>query len=440
MALELPLWSVLPFVVLLLSIALLPLAAERFWESHRNKLIVALLCGVPAAVVVSLRAAQAGIAFGLAHPVGAALHDYVSFIVLLFALYVISGGIHVKGTLAGTPSVNAAILAAGALLASVIGTTGASMVLLRPLLRANAVRRKKTHVVIFFIFVVSNCGGLLTPLGDPPLLLGFLRGVPFFWTLGLWKPWLFVNGALLILFHFLDFHFFHREDVQDEAHDLDKEVEKARSPVAIEGWGNVVLLAAVVAVLLAAGAYGWPDGLAQAAMALLALGSIATTPKPVRRDNHFSYRPIVEVAVLFLGIFLAMVPALEILNRRGGELPIASPRQYFWASGALSSFLDNAPTYLTFTSLAAGVKGVAIEGGFLARFLALGGEAPRLLAAISCGSVFMGALTYVGNGPNFMVKAIAEHQRVKMPTFFGYMAWSAAILLPLFAATSLLFV
>jgi Na+/H+ antiporter NhaD/arsenite permease-like protein len=439
MALELPVWSVLPFAALLLSIAILPLAAESFWERNRNKLIVALLCGVPAALLVTLRAADAGIAFGRSHPVAVAMHDYLSFMVLLFALFVISGGIHVKGTLAGTPTVNAAILATGGVLASIIGTTGASMVLIRPLLRANAVRRRKAHIVIFFIFIVSNCGGLLTPLGDPPLLLGFLKGVPFFWTLELVKPWLFVNGVLLILFHFLDFHQFHREDVLDEAHDLDKEVERARSPVAIEGWGNVVFLAGVVAALVAAGAYDWPDGLVQAAMGMLAVASIAVTPKSVHRDNQFSYRPIVEVAALFLGIFLAMVPALELLNQRGGELPLATPRHFFWASGVLSSFLDNAPTYLAFTSLAAGLKGVAIEGDFLARFLAHGGDAPRLLAAISCGAVLMGANTYIGNGPNFMVKAIAEHHRVKMPSFFGYMAWSAAILLPLFAMTSLLF-
>src|SRR5262245_39147027 len=265
MALELPLWSVLPFAALLLSIAILPLAAERFWESHRNKLIVALLCGVPAALLVTLRAADAGIAFDRAHPVAVALHDYLSFMLLLFALFVISGGIHVKGTLAGTPTVNAAILAAGAVLASIIGTTGASVVLIRPLLRANAVRRNKAHVVVFFIFIVSNCGGLLTPLGDPPLLLGFLKGVPFLWTLELLTPWLFVNVVLLILFHFVDSQRFHREDVLDEAHDLDKEVERARSPVSIEGWGNVLLLAGVVATLAATGLREWPDGVPQGA-------------------------------------------------------------------------------------------------------------------------------------------------------------------------------
>jgi Na+/H+ antiporter NhaD/arsenite permease-like protein len=439
MALELPLASVIPFVVLLLCIAILPLAAPRFWESNRNKLIVALLCGVPVGLYVSMQAAAAKIPFDHAHPVVVALHDYVSFLLLLFALFVISGGIHVKGRLAGTPTVNAAILGLGALLASIIGTTGASMVLLRPLLRANAVRKRKTHLVVFFIFIVSNCGGLLTPLGDPPLFLGFLKGVPFLWTLQLLKPWLVVNGTLLFLFHLIDAHYFHREDVADTSRDLDLEVERARTPLKIEGWSNVALLAGVVVTLYSAGSNGWPAGVPEAAVLLLALASIVLTPKAIHRENQFSYRPIVEVAALFLGIFLAMVPALVLLNHRGAELPLASARSFFWASGVLSSFLDNAPTYLAFTSVAAGMKGVPLEGHFLANFLALGDDASRLLAAISCGSVFMGANTYIGNGPNFMVKAIAEHHHVKMPSFFGYMAWSVVILIPLFTVVTVLF-
>jgi Na+/H+ antiporter NhaD/arsenite permease-like protein len=415
---------------MLLSIAALPLFAGKLWEKNRNKALVSLALGLPVAIWM-----------GHLDPASVAhtAREYVAFIALLGALFVIAGGIVVRGTLAGTPGLNTGLLGVGAVAASLIGTTGASVLLIRPLLRANSVRHKKAHVVVFFIFIVSNCGGLLTPLGDPPLLLGFLKGVPFAWTLHLFKPWLFVNGALLVLFHFLDFHHFHREDVLDAKHDLDKEVERARSPIAIDGWGNVVFLAAVVAALASAGAYDWPDGLAQGAMAALALASLALTPKAVHRANGFDFRPIVEVAVLFLGIFVAMVPALELLNRRGGELALASPRHFFWASGALSSFLDNAPTYLAFTSLAAGVKGVALDGNFLARFLELGGDAPRILAAVSCGAVFMGANTYIGNGPNFMVKAIAEHGGVKMPSFLGYLAWSAAILLPLFAVTSLLF-
>jgi Na+/H+ antiporter NhaD/arsenite permease-like protein len=439
MALELPLWSVVPFVVLLLAIAVLPLAAPHFWESNRNKLIVALLCGVPVAVYIGVQAAARQIPFDHAHPMAVALHDYVAFMLLLFALFVISGGIHVKGTLAGTPSVNAAILTIGAVLASFIGTTGASMVLLRPLLRANAVRKRKTHIVIFFIFIVSNCGGLLTPLGDPPLFLGFLKGVPFLWTMQLVKPWLVVNGILLVLFHFLDSHHFHREDVLAPRHHPDMVVPRPPTPLQIEGWNNVLLLAGVVVTLYSSATNDWPAGFQEGALLLLALASITFTPKSIHRENQFSYRPILEVAALFLGIFLAMVPALHLLNHRSAELPLASARSFFWASGALSSFLDNAPTYLTFTSIAAGLKGVAAEGDYLAKFLALGGNAPHLLAAISCGSVMMGANTYIGNGPNFMVKAIAEHHHVKMPSFFGYMAWSVVVLLPVFTLVTVMF-
>ena len=368
------------------------------------------------------------------------LRDYVSFLLLLFALYVISGGVRVAGTLAGTPTVNAGLLAIGSLLASVVGTTGASMLLLRPLLRANAVRKRKQHVVLFFIFVVSNCGGLLTPLGDPPLFLGFMKGVSFGWTIRLFAPWLLVNGLLIVVFHFLDSHWFHREDVEEPrgAHDLDRAVESAGASTS-KGRATSSCRPASATLFLAGmdGAAGRPGR--RRRRSLLTLASIFFTPKSIRRENQFSYAPVVEVAVLFLGIFLAMVPALEILNRRGAELPLAGPRAFFWATGALSSFLDNAPTYLTFAAVAAGRQGVTTDGAYLARFLALGGDSPRVLAAISCGAVFMGALTYIGNGPNFMVKAIAEHHHVKMPSFFGYMAWSCAVLLPIFVVVTFAF-
>ena len=438
--LDLPLWSVVPFVALLLSIAILPLAAPRFWESHRNKLIVALVCGVPGAIYVQQVAAEAGFAFDARHPLVVALLDYAEFMLLLFTLYVIAGGVRIGGTLAGTPTVNAALLAVGGVLASVVGTTGASMLLLRPLLRANAVRRKRSHIVVFFIFVVSNCGGLLTPLGDPLLFFGFMKGVPFDWTLRLFAPWLLVNGVLIVLFHFLDSHYFHREDVEEARSggpDLDVAVERRRRRLHVEGWGNLVLLAGVGGTLILAGTAEWPVLAQDGALLGLALASLAFTKKSIRRENQFEYGPVVEVAVLFLGIFLSMIPALVILNERGGELPLAGPRSFFWATGTLSSFLDNAPTYLAFSSLAAGLKGVSLQGPFLARFLEHGGDAPELLAAISCGAVFMGAMTYVGNGPNFMVKAIAEQHGVKMPSFFGFMAWSCGLLLPLLAVMTL---
>jgi Na+/H+ antiporter NhaD/arsenite permease-like protein len=310
------------------------------------------------------------------------------------------------------------------------------MLLIRPLLRANRLRKKKTHVIVFFIFVVSNCGGLLTPLGDPPLFLGFLRGVPFAWTLQLWKEWLLVNGGLLIVFQFLDTHFFHREEVEEKA-DLDVELEEARTRFGIEGGANLLLLLAVMGAVWLSHELAWPAGAQEAAMAGVAVLSLAITKRTIRDRNHFTWGPIVEVAVLFLGIFLAMIPALRILNARSAELGIDTPREFFWATGALSSFLDNAPTYLTFAAVASGLHGVAPEGRYLGQFLASGPSAGLLLAAISCGAVMMGANTYIGNGPNFMVKAIAEKAGVRMPGFFGYMGWSCAVLIPLFAIVTI---
>ena len=426
-----------PFVVLLLGIAVLPLIAAPWWESNRNKLVFALVCGLPAAAYMAWFAAEHDVPFDLHHhPVLVALHEYAAFVLLLFALFTISGGIHVRGTFAGMPLVNTLFLAIGAGIASFVGTTGASMLLIRPLLRANALRRRKAHVVVFFIFIVANCGGLLTPLGDPPLFLGFLRGVPFSWTFGLWREWLIVNITLLVVFQFLDTWHFHREDVLDRR-DLDEEIEAARTRFGIEGGFNFVLLAGVVAAIWASGRFHWPLGMREGTTLALGVASIVLTKKTIRERNQFSWHPIVEVAVLFLGIFLAMMPALLILNARGAELGVDTPREFFWATGLLSSFLDNAPTYLTFASVAAGSHGIEAGGRYLEEYLKLGPEAALVLAAISCGAVFMGANTYIGNGPNFMVKAIAERAGVKMPGFFGYMAWSLFVLVPLFGAVTL---
>ncbi len=439
----LPLWSVIPFALLLLAIAILPLTFAHWWEHNKNKLIVALALGLPIGILMFVESSARHLPLTLhGHPVLSALHEYLGFILLLFALFAISGGIYVRGTLAGTPTVNTGILGIGALVASFVGTTGASMLLIRPLLRANAVRKKKVHVVVFFIFIVSNCGGLLTPLGDPPLFLCVLRGVPFGWTFSLWKEWALVNGALLVIFHFLDAWFFHREDVQDKSVDLDESVEKAREPFGLEGAFNFVLLLGVVAVIYLMGEHGsklphalqpWAQPIA---MTILAVISLKTTSAEVRTRNQFSYAPILEVAALFIGIFLAMIPALKILEARGAELGVESARAYFWATGALSSFLDNAPTYLTFASVAAGMNGLSADD--LSSFIGPNGAEP-LLAAISCGAVMMGANTYIGNGPNFMVKAIAEQSGVKMPSFFGYMGWSIAVLVPLFVLVTFLF-
>ncbi|MBS1104523.1 MAG: hypothetical protein H6Q91_25, partial [Deltaproteobacteria bacterium] len=299
------------------------------------------------------------------------------------------------------------------------------------------------HVVVFFIFVVSNCGGLLTPLGDPPLFLGFLKGVPFGWTFGLWKEWLFVNGLLLVVFNVWDQIALNREQAETTEPLLEELIE--HEPLRIGGAHNFAFLAGIVAVIYASGSglgsggAPWLTGLQEAAMIAIAMAAYTTTPAHLRAANRFRFGPIIEVAVLFAGIFVTMAPALLLLNQNAASLPVRDPWQFFWASGLLSSFLDNAPTYLTFAAAACGLDGVALEGRYLAEYLALGTKAAETLAAIACGAVFMGANSYIGNGPNFMVKAIAEESGVRMPSFFGYMAYSTAILLPIFALATFLF-
>ena len=434
---ELPLWSVFPFAALLLSIAVLPLVARHFWERNSNKAIVSALCALPI-VALLLSRGDAG-----AHELLDKGREYVSFMILLGSLFVITGGVVVRGSLSGTPLLNTSILGLGAVLASVIGTTGASVLLVRPLLRANAPRVRKAHVVVFFIFVVSNCGGLLTPLGDPPLFLGFLRGVPFDWTLRLSKEWAVVNAGLLVVFNVWDQVVFAREEKERAGSQLEEVMR--HEPLRVEGGRSFAFLIALIGVILASGqgigngGAPWPHGPAEALLVALSLACYVTTPRANFEANRFGFGPIVEVAVLFAGIFVTMAPALLLLNANAARLGVAEPWQFFWATGALSSFLDNAPTYLTFAATACGLQGIAPEGRYLAEFLARGGENATILAAISCGAVFMGANTYIGNGPNFMVKAIAEENGVRMPSFFGYMAYSAAVLLPLFALVTLLF-
>jgi Na+/H+ antiporter NhaD/arsenite permease-like protein len=438
LAAELPAWTALPFVGLLLAIAVLPLAVPRFWESHRSKALVAALFSAP--VVLEL--------VGVHGREGAQLlvdkaAEFTSFILLLGSLFAITGGIVVRGSLSGTPLLNTALLGLGALLASVIGTTGASVLLVRPLLRANAPRVRKAHVVVFFIFVVSNCGGLLTPLGDPPLFLGFLKGVPFAWTLRLGPPWLLVNGLLLVIFNLWDQQVFDREEAERPGSQLEEVMR--HEPLRVEGLHNLGFLAAIVAVIFAAGqglATGggpWPFGVQEASMLAIAAVSYAATPAALRRANAFGFGPIVEVAVLFAGIFVTMAPALLLLNAHAAGFGIREPWHFFWASGALSSFLDNAPTYLTFAATACGLHGVALEGRYLAELLARGPGAEHLLAAISCGAVMMGANSYIGNGPNFMVKAIAEENGVAMPSFGRYMLYSGGVLIPIFVVVTFVF-
>jgi Na+/H+ antiporter NhaD/arsenite permease-like protein len=433
-----PLWTLVPFALLLLAIAVLPLAAPHFWESNRHKALVSLGLALPIVLWLAIAHGRAGW-IELGHK-GV---EFASFMALLGALYVVSGGIYLRGSLAGTPLVNTALLGAGAVLASFIGTTGASVLLVRPLLRANQKRTRKTHLVVFFIFIVSNCGGLLTPLGDPPLFLGFLKGVPFEWTLQLWREWLLVNGALLVLFNFWDQWALNRDERED-AQALLEELQRPE-PFGVLGAHNLGFLAAVVAIIYASGSglgtggAPWPFGAQEGAMLAVAAVSWLATNREIHRANHFSWHPIVEVAALFAGIFVCMTPALLYLNEHAGSFGIRSPLHFFWATGLLSSFLDNAPTYLTLAATACGLDGIPLEGHYLATFLARGGDNPSILAAISTGAVFMGANTYIGNGPNFMVKAIAEHAGVRMPSFFGYMAYSCAVLLPLFAIVTLAF-
>jgi len=418
---SLPLWSVVPFAGLLLSIALFPLFAPALWARHYAK--VCLAFGVPVASFFLLRAPRE-----LLH----AVLEYASFILLLASLFTISGGVLLRGTLRGAAGVNCAILAVGAVLANVFGTTGASMLLIRPLLRANAHRRRVAHVVVFFIFVVANMGGALTPIGDPPLFLGYLRGVPFLWTVRAMGVLWAVTCALVIgVFYLVDRRALALDmmagtdggPVPPGAPDTAAASGEARVPLSIEGKINLPLLMVVI------GAVFLPTPWREMAMAAAAAVSVWKTPTKVREENEFTWHPIEEVAVLFAGIFATMIPALLILKARGAELGVVTPAHFFWATGVLSGFLDNAPTYLAFFNLAQGVGGVQTVAGV---------SAP-LLQAISAGAVFMGANSYIGNAPNFMVKAIAEEAGVRMPSFFGYMAWSCGILLPIFALLTLIF-
>lgn len=420
---DVPLWTVVPFVLLLLSIAFVPLLLPHWWHKNRNKAILAVALGIPSLVIALIYEP---------HAVGHTALEYLAFVCLLGSLYTISGGVRVAGSLAGTPLANTAVLGLGAILANLVGTTGAAMLLIRPYLRANRRRKGKVHLVVFFIFIVANCGGCLTPLGDPPLFLGFLKGVPFQWTLGLWKPWLAIVGALLVLFNLYDQNRFHREDLESKE-DLDEVVERHES-IRLEGTYNLFLLLGVIGIVLASGfwihpRFGETAALVCQSLVMAALGglSLKITPRKLREENEFSWHPFVEVMVLFAGIFAAMIPALAVLRTRGASLGVSAPWQYFWATGSLSSFLDNAPTYLAFLSLAQYLPDEVV------------GTTHATLAAIACGSVFFGAMTYIGNGPNFMVKAIAEHSGVRMPSFFGYMAWSLVILGPLLVGVTLLF-
>ena len=426
---HLPTWTVIPFAALLGAIAVLPLIKQtaHWWESNRNKFMVSAGCGLIALAIVGALEGGSGASKAALH----AAAEFIPFIVLLFSLYVISGGILISGHIPGSPRVNTAILALGALAANLLGTTGASMLLIRPLLRANGKRKHRVHVVVFFIFIVSNIGGLLLPIGDPPLFLGYLRGVPFNWTLTLFPEWLIANLLLLTVFFATDRYLARKEGAAPEQSDVPDPV------IRISGAQNVLWLAGVVlaAAFMVPGKQFFrtgltiPEGGREGIMLMCAAASLMLTPRAVRKENHFAFGPIIEVAALFGGLFLAMQPALELLIDRGEQLGVQTPAQFFWATGLLSSFLDNAPTYLVFADVARTVTPQDITNGINYSSALID---PALLGGVSCGAVFMGANTYIGNGPNLMVAAIAREDGVPMPTFFGYMLWSGAILIPIF--------
>jgi Na+/H+ antiporter NhaD/arsenite permease-like protein len=488
-----------PFVAILLSIAILPLLrrTHHWWEDNRSKLLVALTLAAitllyygfrgtgyakherheappsaqpepgqaqaesaPAAETVAEHAAgeaqtahegesHAGearyepgldtVRAVLDHSV---LDEYVPFIVLLFSLYVIAGGIVVRGDVRATPLTNTAIIGTGGVLASFIGTTGSAMLLIRFLLKTNSERTRKVHTVVFFIFVAANIGGTLLPIGDPPLFLGYLRGVPFLWTLHLWKPWLFMLGSALLIYYLWDCWAYRREP--EEAVRLD---ETRVQPMRVAGLINLLWLVGVVLAVATldptknipwAGELRAPAYMREGVQLLMVVLSWLTTPKALRRENQFNFAAIGEVACLFIGIFITMQVPIEILQAKGAELGLSRPWHFFWATGILSSFLDNAPTYVVYFETA-GALSVPHMASMHSVITVTGQMAIPLLTAISCGAVFMGANTYIGNGPNFMVKAIAEQSGVRMPSFFGYMLYSGLILIPLFLILTLVF-
>ena len=412
---------------MLAAIAVLPLVAEHWWESNLNKLYVAAATGLPVGAWFLYRAPAEVANVGL---------EYASFIILLGALYVISGGIVLRGDLRATPATNTIFLLVGAVLASFMGTTGAAMVMIRPVLKTNSERRHRVHTVVFFIFLVANIGGCLTPLGDPPLFMGYLRGVPFTWTFGLWKEWAFMTAIVLATYSAWDTVKYRSERPEDIVAD-----DTQRQPLRLAGLVNLPLLFGVVALVAFADrlpvfvdAGHATFGGREVGMLLLALASMVATRRELREENDFNFHPINEVAALFVGIFLTMIPALVYLRVHGAELGVTEPWQYFWATGSLSSFLDNTPTYVVFFDLARS----AFSGGHPTEAM-VAGVPEHVLIAVSLGSVFMGAMSYIGNGPNFMVKAIADSSGVKMPSFGGYMAYSCLILLPCLLLVSVIF-
>ena len=447
-AAQTPLWLCIPFAGLLICIAVLPLVKAEWWEAHQPHAVVfwSLLFLIPFAV-------KYGVPKAAETTLECIINDYLTFIVLLFGLFCVSGNITLSGDLAGSPRINVGLLALGTLLSSWIGTTGASMLMIRPIIKMNAWRKRRRHIVIFFIFMVSNMGGCLTPIGDPPLLMGFMRGVPFFWSLKL-LPILIFNMIILL---FIFYHFDMKAYRKDIAAGLKPDISKPGTEVKIRGGHNLIFIIMIVIAVILSGTLpsmpmfqdaagnvlgihvfgevtlSYPAIIECVIILVSAFLSFKTTDGSIRRENHFTWGAIHEVAVLFVGIFITMQPALMILKAKGAELGITQPFQMFWATGFLSSFLDNTPTYLVFLTTAGSL-------GFTEGMQTILGTVPiAMLEAISCGAVFMGANTYIGNAPNFMVKAISDENGIKMPSFFGYLLWSITFLVPVFFLDMLVF-
>ena len=443
-----PIWLCIPFAGLLLCIAVMPLIKGEWWETHQPHAVIFWILAMVIPFAVCYGAGRA-----VETVLECAVNDYLTFIILLFGLFCVSGNITMEGDFAGSPRVNVGLLVLGTLLSSFIGTTGASMLMVRPVLKMNSWRKRKAHLMVFFIFLVSNMGGILTPIGDPPLLMGFMRGVPFFWSLRLFPVLIFNMVLLLFIFYHVDKRMY-RKDIS-EGHKPD--ISRPGTQFCIDGLHNLLFLAMIVGAVILSGVLpglpvfqdsagnvlglhifggvtlSYPSLIEIVIILAAAFLSFRTTPKDVRTRNHFTWGAIQEVAVLFIGIFITMQPALMLLRQVGPDLGLNQPWQLFWATGALSSFLDNTPTYLVFLTTA-GTLGFTSGIG-----TSLGTIPASFLSAISCGAVFMGANTYIGNAPNFMVKSISDENGVNMPSFFGYMLWSVGILVPVFLVDTLIF-
>jgi Na+/H+ antiporter NhaD/arsenite permease-like protein len=424
-----PVYTIIPFILILLSIALFPLFSQGFWHKNKNKLLVAIILSLPAAIWLFI----SGLEVKLFESV---FFDYVPFIILLGSLFVITGGIFLEGDIEAKPSVNVLFLGIGALLASFMGTTGAAMLLIRPLIHTNKERNFKTHTILFFIAIVANCGGLLTPLGDPPLFMMYLRGAPFTWFFKMFFEWLLTNGLLMVIYYFTE-SYYHKKEPKEA---ILRDARNIR-PIKLQGKMNFIWLAGVVAAVAFINKQYFPSielnayakFMREGVIIIMAILSFVLTPQLTRVSNNFRWEPIEEVAYLFLGIFITIIPCVLYLEANAKTLGITMPHQFYYYTGLLSGFLDNTPTAVAFHSLA---LGLGIHSGNM-----VAGIAEETLRAICMGSVFFGAMTYIGNGPNFMVKAVAEDNNIKMPHFFSYMfRFSLIVLLPVFIIVQLIFI